>query len=957
MSDKDKKTAVENGSERSEASLNVLESILNGMDAYVYVTDPSTDEILFINDKMKEHFDFGEKDGEGTKCWVVLQSGMTERCSFCPNYRLKDHPDETIVWEEHNTVTKQYYRNSDKLIKWPDGRLVHMQHSVDITEIKKAAAIVDRRLAQQEIMSKISQSFIFENDMDEMILESLKTAGEFMDYTCVRLMFCNAQNDELNITHEWTVDKNKKMNADKSVPFKCGEDFYDRIALERKPIIIYENTGMPARYKIDKEGIKSFLSAPIYLKGKLIGILEADIAKDNYEWDSSDIHLADFLCGVFAGVFDRRQADMSLTKINTLVECVMQPIVYIDTKEQVTYYNVATYKSFGYTEEELLDGGLEMLFGKKTYERVRNEIWPKAFADGVIEIELPLIHKSGNIRIFSFLGIVIDIKGESPQLATIGTDITDLVDAKETAETVSKAKSEFLARMSHEIRTPMNAIIGMTGIAQESSEPERKEYCLDKISSASKHLLGVINDILDMSKIEANKFEISTSEFDFEKMLMNITNMVGFRMDEKSHNFVVNFDPNISHSIISDEQRLSQVIVNLLSNAVKFTPERGTISLYIKCLEENNSQIKLRFTISDTGIGISPEQQSKLFGSFEQADGSISRRFGGTGLGLAISKRIVELMGGQISIESTINQGTNVIFDIIAGKGTKKEHTAISKKIDRENLRILAVDDSSATRDYFDHLMRRLGINYNVAKSGNDALTMIETAAQDGNPYNFFFVDWMMPEMDGIELASIIKERMPEEAVVIMISAARWSDIESIATAAGIDGFIAKPLFPSALIDCINNCLGAITDKDKKMYESQKHFDFSGCNLLLVEDVEVNREIVAALLENTNINIDVAENGTEAVEKFSANSEKYDLIFMDIHMPVKDGYEATKEIRAGSQARAWQIPIIAMTANAFKEDVDRCIACGMNDHISKPIDRSIMLDKMRIWIKSDKSAH
>jgi PAS domain S-box len=927
-------------SKNGEGNLNVLESILNGMDVYVYVTDPVTDDILFINDKMRDHFNI---DRSGSmKCWEILQTGMTERCQFCPNYRLKDYPEETIVWEEENTVTKRYYRNTDKLIEWPDGRLVHMQHSVDITDIKLVEAEINHRLAQQELMSQISKNFIAGDNIDEMIHSALKSIGEFMNCARIRLMFNYELIEELHVTHEWTPNGFIAENVDVVIPFKQGEYLHDRVAMERKPFVS----------DICDADIKSALIAPIYLMGKLIGVFEIGVNNEDGKWDSGDIHFAEFLCGVFAGVFDRMQTEAKFAKMNTLIERFMQPVVYIDNMENVTYYNAATYKVFGYTEEELLNGGLEMLFGPVMYERVRTEVWPKAFAEGSISIDLPLIHKNGEIRMFAFIGVVIQTRGELPQLATIGSDITDLVHAKEAAETMSKAKSEFLARMSHEIRTPMNAIIGMTNIAQESDDPERKEYCLDKINSASKHLLGVINDILDMSKIEANKFEISTSEFDFEKMLMNITNMVGFRIDEKNHNFIVNFDPAIPHFVISDEQRLAQVIVNLLSNAVKFTPERGTITLNIKCIEKEDKKFRLRFSVSDTGIGISREQQSKLFGSFEQADGSISRRFGGTGLGLVISKRIVELMGGEIWIESEIGLGTTVIFDVIIEEGKARERAAISKKINRDKLRILAVDDSLATREYFEHLMTRLKLNYSVAGSGKEALEMMAAESESGNPYNFFFVDWMMPEMNGIELSALIKERMPVGSVIIMISAAQWSDIEQEAIAVGIDDFIPKPLFPSALINCINSCLGAVSEDEKKAAEESRSIDFSEYKILLVEDVDINREIVAALLEDTDIKIDIAVNGIEAIEQFNKHGSEYDLIFMDIHMPIMDGYEATRKIRSSANDKAKKVPIIAMTANAFKEDVERCIACGMNDHISKPIDRDIMLDKMRIWLKS-----
>ena len=946
MAGKDMENNISNDNERGEVNLTVLESILNGMDAYIYVTDPFSDEILFINDKMREHFDFGDTDGVGMKCWSVLQSEMSKRCPFCPINRLNTHPDETIVWEEHNTVTHRHYRNSDKLIAWSDGRLVHMQHSVDITEMKETAA------AQQGLMAEIAHSLISGSNVGEMVSKALKMVGEFMGYERVLLTIYNERAGELSVTHEWAAKTSVIDKSKSAISFKSGDNRFDLIEANREPVISRKEPDIEAHYHAGDLGIKSFLSSPVYLKGKLYGILDFDTTEDNYLWEGGDIHLAEFLCGSLTGVLDSRQTKTSLTKMSTLVESVMQPVVYIDTNEEVTYYNAATYKVFGYTEEELLDGGLKMLFGEEAYERVRTEIWPNAFREGFAdEVELPLVRKDGSVRTFSFLGLVIQIDGELPQLATIGTDITDLVDAKEAAEAVSNAKTEFLARMSHEIRTPMNAIIGMTSIAQDSEDAERKEYCLEKISSASNHLLGVINDILDMSKIEANKFEISTSEFNFEKMLMNITNMVDFRMDEKKHNFVVNFDPAITNFVVGDEQRLSQVIVNLLSNAVKFTPERGTITLAVELVEETETEIKLKFIVSDTGIGITQEQQSKLFSSFEQADGSISRKFGGTGLGLAISKRIVELMGGNIGIESELDAGTMVTFEVYVEKGTKKDHINISHRINRQNLRILAVDDSAATRDYFQHLMSRLALRCDVAESGEKALALIDTAEEQGMPYNFFFVDWMMPEMDGIELAAKMKARLTTESIIIMISAARWSDIEKEATAAGVDGFIPKPLFPSSLVDCINSCLGAATDEEKRSDDSRQDIDFSNCNLLLVEDVEINREIVMALLEETGINIDIAENGIEAVEMFSVNGDKYDLIFMDIHMPIMDGYEATREIRTGMQAAAKQIPIIAMTANAFREDVERCLACGMNDHVSKPIDRALMLDKMKIWLK------
>ena len=532
MDGRNGKAHINNDVEHRTADSSMLERVLNGLEGYVYVTDTATDEILFVNDNMRKNFDFGSGNGAGEKCWSVFQRGMTGRCPFCPNYQLEKTPNETIVWDMQNTIDGRYYRNSDKLIKWPDGRLVHMEHAVDVTEMRAEA------VAQQELMSNISQGFISisGDGLDEVIHRTLKMVGEFMGYTRVLLSFYHESTEELRVAHEWTASDVKVNISHSGILFKPGEYLYDRIAVKRVPIIAREISDMPAHFSADKIGIKSSLSAPIYIEEKLLGILEFDIAADNYLWKSNDMHLVEFLCGAIAGLFGRRQTEASLTKINTLVERVMQPIVYIAEHGKVTYYNAATYTVLGYTEAEFTEGGLALLFGKKNYEYAKAKIWPRAFSEGVIEGEFPFIHKNGSARIFSFLGVVINIEGEPPQLATIGTDITDFIDAKESAEAVSKAKTEFLARMSHKIRTPMNAIIGMTGIAQESDDPERKEYCLTKISGASKHLLGVINDILDMSKIEASKFEISTLEFNFEKMLTNITGKLVFVWRKKVTN-------------------------------------------------------------------------------------------------------------------------------------------------------------------------------------------------------------------------------------------------------------------------------------------------------------------------------------------------------------------------------------------------------------------------------------
>ena len=512
--------SIEEYINESEESLNTLKSILNSIDAVIYVSDPKTGEILFVNEYMKQHFGL-EDIKVGQLCYQALQKDQKEMCEFCPCFQLDKEPDKVLVWEEKHTLTDRIYRNTDRYIDWPGHKTVHLQHAVDITELRAA---------------------------------------------------------------------------------------------------------------------------------------------------------------------------------------------------------------------------------------------------------------------------------------------------KEQAEQGSRSKSEFLSRMSHEMRTPMNAIIGMTSIARSSSDPDKKEYCLGRIDDASCHLLGVINDVLDMSKIEADKFELGFSEFNFEQMLSNALNVVKFNMDVKNQNLIIDVDPALSTVLIGDEQRLTQVIANLLSNAAKFTPEGGEIRFNAIVIEEETEVLTLQVEVIDNGIGIEKENQDKLFSSFEQADGSITRKFGGTGLGLAISKKIVEMMGGRIWVESEPGEGAKFAFTFIAEKGY------------------------------------------------NDA--------------------------------------------------------------------------------------GGTDDGQAESNKDNRSGSLEGKTVLLAEDVEINREIVLAMLEETGLTIECAENGREAVDMMKADPGKYSVILMDMQMPEVDGLEATRMIRELDVSEGGQVPIIAMTANVFREDVERCIEAGMNDHIGKPIDFSELIRKI-----------
>ena len=528
---------------------------------------------------------------------------------------------------------------------------------------------------------------------------------------------------------------------------------------------------------------------------------------------------------------------------------------------------------------------------------------------------------------------------------TVHQRTAELEQQTENAQSASIAKSDFLSNMSHEMRTPMNAIIGMTKIAMDADDTLRKDYCLKRIDDASTHLLSVINDILDMSKIEAKKFELSNEKFNFEKVLQKVANVIIFRVDEKRQHFTVHIDKDIPAFLIGDDQRILQVVTNLMSNAVKFTPEGGNIQLNAYLIEETENLCTVKIEVIDTGIGISPEQQSRLFASFVQAETNTSRKFGGTGLGLAISKHIVEMMGGKIWVESELSKGSTFAFTLTAERAPESQDSLFEPGIGWENMSVLVVDDSLDTREYFAEIMHRFVQQCDVAESGEKACLLI----REHGPYNLYFVDWKMEGMDGIELAKRISATGDKKPIIIMISVGEWSEIEHAARSAGICRFLPKPIFPSAIVDCINECLGTNNPVfGSKEIKNKEIFD--GRRIILAEDVEINREIVLALLEPTKITVDSAENGRIACELFAQNPDQYDMIFMDVQMPEMDGYDATRTIRAMDFPWAKKIPIVAMTANVFREDVEKCLECGMNDHIGKPLNYDKMVAKLYTYL-------
>lgn len=541
----------------------------------------------------------------------------------------------------------------------------------------------------------------------------------------------------------------------------------------------------------------------------------------------------------------------------------------------------------------------------------------------------------------------------SVDITTEKSTMRTLDEAISRAESASKAKGAFLSHMSHEIRTPINAIIGMSRIAKESSDLPQIHECIIKMDSSSKQLLNLINDILDMSKIEANKMELSYTPFNFEKMLMAISNVISVRAEEKRQKLFITMDMDMPRFFKGDEMRISQVITNLLSNAVKFTPPSGSISLNAREKLAYDGKSLIEVQVSDTGIGIAKEQLGLLFKSFEQADSGISRKFGGTGLGLAISKSIVQMMGGNIAVESAAGKGSTFTFTILLEPDCTGSVDTVSpfKGFDVSTLRVLLLSEDSETRAYFARIMGSVKIQCTTAPSTNDCFEALTLSKQRHESFSIVFIDFDAT-VNAPSLGAQIKKQFGS-SIVVLVSVMQWNEIKEEAQYYGITQYLSKPLFPSAIMNVINEVMG-LSVRNTPKASPKKHHDFSNYHLLLADDIEINREVASYALIKTKIKISHASDGNEALTLFKKDPRAYDLILMDVNMPEMDGYEATRKIRELPHVWAREIPILAMTANAFSENIRESLESGMNDHITKPLDFEILLDKMHEYLGRNK---
>jgi len=744
--------------------------------------------------------------------------------------------------------------------------------------------------------------------------------------------------------------------------FAIGTGIVGQAAQSRRPIFsIPDQESLRVHFGFGAVPPAHVLACPLSANETVLGVMELCLFKPLTETESAWVQrVAETVANALRFAMEREERRQAEERTRLILESSAEGIFGTDTEGTITFVNPAACRMLGFSAEELigrpshatfyhhrLDGSdypkeqcpMFAAYKSGKASRIDDEwLWRKDGSGLPVEYGATPIRKDGAVlgSVVSFTDITLRKQQEKELLA-----------AKANAEEATQMKSMFLANMSHEIRTPMNAIIGLSHLALKTPLNAKQRDYVSKVHNAGTSLLSIINDILDFSKIEAGKLDIELTDFRLDEVISAVTTLTAQKAHEKGLEFLAHVSAAIPEHLLGDPFRLGQILTNFVNNAVKFT-EQGEIRLEIELLERTGDKVQLKFSVRDTGIGMTPAQSAKLFQPFTQADMSTTRKHGGTGLGLTICLRLVELMGGRVWLESDAGVGSTFFFTVWLGVGAAKgSGTMVPARL--AQLRMLVVDDNPAAREILHEPLSSLASRVDAVASGKEAIAAIKLHDAT-DPYDIVFMDWRMPGMDGLQASRHIKsdETLGHQPAIVLVTAFGREEVREEAELLQLDGFLVKPVTRSMIVDTLVNVFGD-AGAEVPSIDGQPEARLLGVRILLAEDNDINQQIAVELLEGVGASVKVANNGRLAVEQLLREPSAYDVVLLDLQMPEMDGYQATTQIR--SEPVFANLPIIAMTAHATIEEKQRCLAAGMNDHVSKPIDPGALFETVARYYK------